>query len=350
MRDNLRAIFSLYKEAVIAVSDDKITMQNPSAEKLFGDVSLQDPRVLLPESVLSCAAEKFTSTALVRGTPCCVTCVTLDDTRIYTIMPFADDALRHKLLSSVGIRLREKIAEIKVASDILRPYVENTDEAKIAKYHQIITKSSYSLHRMVGNMTFFSAYDKGDFSPEMVDLNARLSLIPDSVSAFCDKSIEYVPYDGTLTAYVDYEKIEMAVFQLLLNSLKATGDDGKIKIAAYPSGDNIVVEVADNGPGIAEDRLASLWSIGENFDTANPSGIGTGLPIVRCIAQLHGGNAILITGKDAGTRVMLVLPITGSHTHIIRDVGVSYDSGLKNIMVQLADAIPYDRFSSKFMD
>ena len=350
MDDNLKAAFSLYKEAVIAVCDARITMMNAAAEKMFGDRNGQNPQSLLPSAVLSCAADKFTASSSVCGIPCCVTAVRIDDTRIYTIIPFSDDAVRQHLMVSVGIRLRERIAEIKMASDILRPYIENTNEAKILKYHQIITKSSYSLHRMVGNMTFFTAYDKGDFSPAMVDINARLALIPSSVSAFTGKNIEYIPYPSPLNIYADYDKLEMAVFQLIANSLKAIGEDGKVTISAYPTNGNTVIEVADNGPGIDESRLSDIWSIAEGFETTNAFGIGTGLPIVRCIAQMHGGNAIMVTGKNTGTRVMLVIPVINSHAHIIRDIGVSYDSGQKNIMIQLADVIPYNRFSSKFMD
>ncbi|HEX7384311.1 MAG TPA: sensor histidine kinase, partial [Burkholderiaceae bacterium] len=115
-----------------------------------------------------------------------------------------------------------------------------------------------------------------------------------------------------VVAAVDIELFERAVANLLDNALKFGRRGDAITLTA-DAGERIVVEVADDGPGIAPADLPHLF---DRFYQARSSvapatgegGKGLGLAIVKRIAELHGGAASVDSEPGRGTRVRLVLP------------------------------------------
>lgn len=79
-----------------------------------------------------------------------------------------------------------------------------------------------------------------------------------------------------------------ALQNLTNNALDAAGDRARIRLSAFRSGTNhIVMEVKDNGPGVADDVLEKIF---EPFFTTRPSGTGLGLAVVQSVARAHGGD------------------------------------------------------------
>ncbi len=117
--------------------------------------------------------------------------------------------------------------------------------------------------------------------------------------------------DGPVWVEVDPDQIRQAVLNLLRNAQEAVlaaeveNRSPRIRVSIARAGEGTVaVEVADNGPGIGADPDR----IFEAFFTTKPRGTGLGLPIVRQIAEDHGGTANLArTGPD-GSVFRLTLP------------------------------------------
>lgn len=92
-------------------------------------------------------------------------------------------------------------------------------------------------------------------------------------------------------------RLEQIVINLLQNALEALEDkpDGRVDVRTQSAGDEVVVTIADNGPGIAEDIHEQLFS---PFNTSKESGLGLGLVISRDIASDYGGRIDVETGKS----------------------------------------------------
>jgi two-component system C4-dicarboxylate transport sensor histidine kinase DctB len=70
--------------------------------------------------------------------------------------------------------------------------------------------------------------------------------------------------------------------------------------------DSVVLEVADNGPGMPSEVLERLF---QPFTTSNKtSGIGLGLAITADLVKLHQGKIALVDGRDSGTTFRVTLP------------------------------------------
>jgi two-component system, OmpR family, sensor kinase len=115
--------------------------------------------------------------------------------------------------------------------------------------------------------------------------------------------------DG-LTAVGDEELLRRAVDNLLRNVLVHTPGDTVGTITACADDDRITIEVGDDGPGVAPDKLPHIF---ERFYRAGtPSrrtGSGLGLAIAAEIASAHGGTAHAEPVTPHGLRITLTLPV-----------------------------------------
>ncbi|WP_312948664.1 ATP-binding protein [Agrobacterium sp.] len=94
-------------------------------------------------------------------------------------------------------------------------------------------------------------------------------------------------------------RLEQIVINLLQNALEAVEDkaDGQVTISVREAADQVVLSVADNGPGIAPDILEALFT---PFNTSKDGGLGLGLVISREIAADYGGR-IEVESNPSGT-------------------------------------------------
>ncbi|MGE0712890.1 MAG: ATP-binding protein [Planctomycetota bacterium] len=116
-------------------------------------------------------------------------------------------------------------------------------------------------------------------------------------------SIE-LPRVGRTVLRADADQLKQALYNLVDNALGALPEGGRIELGCEVEGEEVVLLVGDNGPGIPEDIRARLFEL---FVGRRTGGSGVGLAVVRRIAQLHGGRVGFET-SPAGTTFFLRLP------------------------------------------
>ncbi len=107
------------------------------------------------------------------------------------------------------------------------------------------------------------------------------------------------------------EEIEELVSNLLSNALKYTPAGGTVTASVAPSGDRVVLRVADTGMGIPEDELPRLFQEFHRCANARRSGIegtGLGMPIVKAIAERHRAQIHVESLEGEGTTVEVSFP------------------------------------------
>jgi signal transduction histidine kinase len=118
-----------------------------------------------------------------------------------------------------------------------------------------------------------------------------------------DSSLPEVEHDG--------DQIHQVLLNLLLNALQAldsplAGHSGKITVTVRPQGSTAVVEVSDNGRGIAPDHLPNIF---RPFYTTKGDGTGLGLSLARRIVEDHHGRIDVSSALGKGTTFAVVLPL-----------------------------------------
>ena len=100
---------------------------------------------------------------------------------------------------------------------------------------------------------------------------------------------------------------------LMENALDAVKDDGQIKLIVRASGDLLLVEIWDNGPGIAPELQARIFE--PFFTTKAPgSGLGLGLDVVNRIVRMHRGY-VTVQSKPGSTCFQVRLPMQQAQSY-----------------------------------
>src|ERR1700684_1568315 len=121
-----------------------------------------------------------------------------------------------------------------------------------------------------------------------------------------------------VTVHRDYQRIPLLVnsfgselnqvcTNIIANAIEAMHGEGELRVKTYREDDCVVVEIADNGPGIPPDVLPHIF---EPFFTTKGVGEGTGLGLdtVQRIVKKHRGN-IQVSSKPGDTRFQVWLPL-----------------------------------------
>ncbi len=109
--------------------------------------------------------------------------------------------------------------------------------------------------------------------------------------------------------WADKVQLDQVLLNLVRNSIDAlipaAGRSKEIHICARHGNGMVTVEVADNGPGVPDDKIAPLFDL---FFTTKPSGMGLGLPICRSLVEAHGGRLWLERNGPDGACFSFTLP------------------------------------------
>jgi signal transduction histidine kinase len=117
--------------------------------------------------------------------------------------------------------------------------------------------------------------------------------------------------DTTAVVRGDRQRLTQALLNLVDNAIRVTDDGDLIEIGAERRDHMVVLWVRDDGPGIAEADLATLFDREGRTVRRRTGGTGLGLPIVAAIARAHGGRPAVVSEPGAGSRFELLLPEAG---------------------------------------
>ncbi|RME28570.1 MAG: hybrid sensor histidine kinase/response regulator [Deltaproteobacteria bacterium] len=122
--------------------------------------------------------------------------------------------------------------------------------------------------------------------------------------------VEFEPWSEPLHIVGLRTALEQVVVNLVQNALKFSPTGSKVLIRCRPGDSTAMVDVLDEGPGMAEDVLPQVFE--PFFTTAEPgAGTGLGLFVSYGIARDHGGNIVAANRPEGGACFSLVLPLAG---------------------------------------
>lgn len=127
------------------------------------------------------------------------------------------------------------------------------------------------------------------------------------------REVSIVPRLESVTVQCDPENIHLVLENLLVNAVKYSPRGGVVTLELQRHAREVWFDVADQGPGIAEedrDRVFEWFYQGRPAPDSAVKGSGLGLAIAQEIAQAHGGSIALVEQPAPGARFRIQLPIT----------------------------------------
>ncbi len=150
--------------------------------------------------------------------------------------------------------------------------------------------------------------------------HAVLTTDPTPIAAFVEGvSEQFASYPGGIEFelpqqdrdfVIDNLRIRLLITNLLNNAIRH-GEENPIVVRVSFEGEDVLLEVEDQGEGIAEEHLSQISEPFYRADSArqrNTGGFGLGLYLCRLIAQAHGGELIIESQVGAGTHITVRLP------------------------------------------
>jgi signal transduction histidine kinase len=109
----------------------------------------------------------------------------------------------------------------------------------------------------------------------------------------------------------DRRRVRQVLINLLTNAVKFTPAEGTVRVSAYRHGDNLAIEIADTGIGMAAHEIPKALERFGQVDSRlsrKYEGVGLGLPLAKQLIELHGGQLELESAPGAGTKARMILP------------------------------------------
>ena len=147
---------------------------------------------------------------------------------------------------------------------------------------------------------------------DQVELQELLDQVAEDMSPLASGKGSVLLVDsapGTITG--SRELLRRALFNLVENAVKYGPEGGQVRICAELDGTDMVISVADQGPGIPPELRERIFEPFFRVDTARSrelGGTGLGLALVRAIAEVHGGSVSVEEGPAGGNQFLLRLP------------------------------------------
>jgi signal transduction histidine kinase len=175
-------------------------------------------------------------------------------------------------------------------------------------------RSADLLHSMIQDLLDISRMEEGKLSlnHEQVnfpELGQDVVNEVDSPAQAEGKEVKLDVEDGLPSIAADRDLVYRVVSNLMLNAVKHTGRGGTITLRFRKIGEDLKIDVADNGHGIPEDYLERIFEKFGQVDRRRRSGTGLGLTFCKMAVEAHGGRIWVESKEGEGSTFSFILPL-----------------------------------------
>lgn len=219
------------------------------------------------------------------------------------------ERLGRALLNSVSHALRTPLAAIQgAASGLTGQDLPSPQAALVAE----IGAAAERLNRLVGSILDMTRVESGQVRPhldwcDITDLvNVALTRTARDLAAH---PVDVAVPEGLPLVRLDFTLIEQVLANLLRNAALHTPPGTAVRVSATARGSDLLLTVADRGPGIPSESLPHLFEKFYRAPGAPPGGTGLGLSIVKGFVEAHRGRVEAVNRPGGGASFTVVLPV-----------------------------------------
>ena len=231
------------------------------------------------------------------------------------------EEMQQELIANISHDLRTPLTSISGNASNLLSNGETLDTETRNKICTDIFDDAQWLIGLVENLLSITRIEDGrmnlQISPQLMDEMIEEALHHVNRKS-CEHTITTQYGDEILLVNVDARLIMQVVVNLVDNAIKYTPVGSVIQISAYRKDHQVVVEVADNGPGIPDRAKAQVFEMfytGQSRIADSHRSLGLGLPLCRAILTAHGGTLTLRDNIPNGSVFSFALPQSEVNIH-----------------------------------
>lgn len=223
------------------------------------------------------------------------------------------ERLRSTLLASVSHDLRTPLTTITASASRLLHEGNTLDEATRSDLAASVLAESNRMNELVANLLFATRLESG-----AVSLRTQWTSLAEVVASALerpplrDRVVDVAVSPDLPLLDADPVLLEQALYNLLDNGVRHTPPGTRVAVRAHEDSNQLLVDVLDEGPGIAAERRAVLF---RRFARGS-NGLGLGLAIADGIVRAHGGSLQLVPEVTNGSCFRIRIPLPAAQPRL----------------------------------
>ena len=223
---------------------------------------------------------------------------------------------KNRFLRQVSHELKTPLTALREGSELLSEEALGRLTPQQQEVTGILRANSIELQRLIEDLLSYGAaeFNRREVRHARVEMRRVIARVLDDQNlALRARALRIAPEVEDIVLEADFEKVRIMLDNLVSNAAKFAPEGSAIRIEAKTRDDRMILDVADDGPGIPpadRGRVFDPFYRGRNTSGGRLPGSGIGLSIVRDYAQAHGGSVEVVDepGRD-GARMRMTLPL-----------------------------------------
>jgi two-component system sensor histidine kinase GlrK len=224
---------------------------------------------------------------------------------------------KNRFLRHMSHELKTPLTALREGAELLSEEVVGKLTPEQREIAEILRHNSIELQKLIEDLLSYGASQsqKPAVAVGRVELQRVANrVIDDQKLAMRAKHLHFDVNVQDLTLNADSEKLRVMLDNLVSNAIKFSPVGGTITVSARKAGEDVELDVVDQGPGIAPEERGLVFEPfyrGRNAADALVKGTGIGLSVVREYVQMHGGTAEVVDDA-AGAHIRVKLPLAAT--------------------------------------
>jgi two-component system sensor histidine kinase GlrK len=228
---------------------------------------------------------------------------------------------RSRFLRHMSHELKTPLANIREGTELLMDGAVGELQSSQREVTGILRENGLRLQRMIENLLSFSAWQSTSVGLEISEFRLRplvKQIIENQQLALLSQRVRLDVNVEDLGIAADRGKVRLILENLLSNAIKYTPRSGTIHIRARGANGELILEVADSGPGVPREERRQIF---DAFYTGKApgghvKGTGIGLSVVMEFVTAHGGQIEIVDGEWPGAHFRIRMPLKSSTSSV----------------------------------
>lgn len=226
------------------------------------------------------------------------------------------DRRKSDFVANVSHEFRNPLTHVKLLFDLL---LDGTYGEINPRQRELLQRGERSVRRLIRLVTDLLDLAKIEFGAMQLQVQEievapfvreiAASFEPEVMAKGIALDVEIQPEVGSIRG--DADKLSEVLINLIGNAVKYTPDGGSVAVKCAGTDDELLLEIADSGPGIPPEYREKVFDKFERILIDKKEGTGLGLPIAREIVMLHRGRIRVEGAAGGGSRFLVALPRKG---------------------------------------